>query len=517
MSRPTQTELHALAEALDTLLAGQARIEKIWRPARELMLLKVKGLTPARLLIDVTSGHPRVVMTERYPPAPSAPDRTTIRFRKQLENRRVVSVRADARALTFELAPRGGTEGALRVQLAGRYLNIALLQTVEGADGSESLEPMPWVESALALDPDSPPLREGAPTLGQPPLNTAHHAHAYLVAEASKAWADYDARVVGVALARGQRDLAKVRKRLLGNATDIERRLAAAAGSEAHRHEGDLLKTALGRIAPKATYVEVSDWLAPDGAHRRLALDPSLTAVENMERRYALYRKGQRAIPHLNAQLDALTDALITAVEPAEEILAEAAEAAGSLTGADENAAPRGLAVVASALERIDRLLDRFQLERPSRRTARNAARQAKVRGRRAVQPAALPYTAYETLDGTPVWVGKGAARNDELTFKHARGRDIWLHARDCAGSHVILRMAAGGEPKSDSLLDAALLAAWHSKARGETNVDVMWTWRKHIRKPKGAPPGRVTVAESRTLTVRDDPTRRARLYRTKR
>jgi predicted ribosome quality control (RQC) complex YloA/Tae2 family protein len=63
--------------------------------------------------------------------------------------------------------------------------------------------------------------------------------------------------------------------------------------------------------------------------------------------------------------------------------------------------------------------------------------------------------------------------------------------------------------------LDAALLAAWHSKLRHEAIIDVMWTRRKHVRKAKGAPSGQVTVSASKTISVREDPRRLERIYGT--
>ena len=85
---------------------------------------------------------------------------------------------------------------------------------------------------------------------------------------------------------------------------------------------------------------------------------------------------------------------------------------------------------------------------------------------------------------GAQILVGRGADRNDELTFQVARGNDLWLHARDVPGAHVIVPPAAGGRIDEQTLLDAATLAAHHSNARGEAQVDVGYTLRKHVRKP---------------------------------
>ncbi|MEI3429438.1 MAG: NFACT RNA binding domain-containing protein [Christensenellales bacterium] len=91
----------------------------------------------------------------------------------------------------------------------------------------------------------------------------------------------------------------------------------------------------------------------------------------------------------------------------------------------------------------------------------------------------------FNAADGTEIAVGKNALQNERLTLS-ARGEDIWLHAKDMPGSHVIIR-AEGREVSDDTLLTAARLAAFYSKARGVA-VPVDYTLRKFVKKPSGAP-----------------------------
>jgi predicted ribosome quality control (RQC) complex YloA/Tae2 family protein len=81
----------------------------------------------------------------------------------------------------------------------------------------------------------------------------------------------------------------------------------------------------------------------------------------------------------------------------------------------------------------------------------------------------------------------------------------VWLHARGAAGAHVILRWQRDAAPPKRDLEEAAVLAAWHSKARGSTVVPVDWTRRKYVRKPRGAAPGAVVVQRSETVFVRPE------------
>jgi predicted ribosome quality control (RQC) complex YloA/Tae2 family protein len=115
---------------------------------------------------------------------------------------------------------------------------------------------------------------------------------------------------------------------------------------------------------------------------------------------------------------------------------------------------------------------------------------------------------------GERILVGRGGVDNHALTFRVARGNDMWLHVRDSPGAHVVVpQPARGREPHPETLLDAAALAVHHSDLRGEPAAEVTLTQRKHVRAITGGPPGRVTVAGGRTLTVTDVPARVERLY----
>jgi predicted ribosome quality control (RQC) complex YloA/Tae2 family protein len=96
--------------------------------------------------------------------------------------------------------------------------------------------------------------------------------------------------------------------------------------------------------------------------------------------------------------------------------------------------------------------------------------------------------------------VGRGAKENHHITFGVARPEDLWLHARDAPGAHVILRDDEG-RAAADDLREGAEVAAFFSERMGEARVDVHVTRRKHIRPGKGGA-GRVTIGHSDTLRV---------------
>jgi predicted ribosome quality control (RQC) complex YloA/Tae2 family protein len=129
---------------------------------------------------------------------------------------------------------------------------------------------------------------------------------------------------------------------------------------------------------------------------------------------------------------------------------------------------------------------------------------------------ATLPYREYRTSGGLEIRVGRGSRANDELTFRRSRPTDVWLHARDVAGAHVILRWERPDEnPPAAAIAEAAVLAALFSRARTSGTVAVDWTRRKYVRKPRKSAPGLVIPERVRTVFVEPDPALERQLRRT--
>ena len=103
--------------------------------------------------------------------------------------------------------------------------------------------------------------------------------------------------------------------------------------------------------------------------------------------------------------------------------------------------------------------------------------------------------------DGYVIWVGRNSRQNEQLTFKTANAQDIWLHARDGPGAHVVIRN--DGRRISDALIaEAAAVAAWYSKQRSDANVPVVYTRVKYVKAIKGAGPGMATYRNESALNV---------------
>jgi predicted ribosome quality control (RQC) complex YloA/Tae2 family protein len=145
---------------------------------------------------------------------------------------------------------------------------------------------------------------------------------------------------------------------------------------------------------------------------------------------------------------------------------------------------------------------------------AREAGLEGGARGRpKAKGPVpAVPWRTFVSQDGWTMRVGKDARGNDRLTLHEAAPHDLFLHVRGASGSHVIVTTPRGKSVPKETLLDAAELACVHSQRAKAEHNEVDYTERRYVRKPRGSPAGLVELERSKTLRVRRDDARRARL-----
>jgi predicted ribosome quality control (RQC) complex YloA/Tae2 family protein len=107
--------------------------------------------------------------------------------------------------------------------------------------------------------------------------------------------------------------------------------------------------------------------------------------------------------------------------------------------------------------------------------------------------------------EGYEILVGRNQRQNDRLTLTIARGSDLFMHAGGAPGSHVIIRSKGTGDFPKLTMLEAANLAVYYSKARNSRFVEVSWTRVKNVRKPRGAKPGLVYLSRHKILAIEPD------------
>lgn len=295
------------------------------------------------------------------------------------------------------------------------------------------------------------------------------------------AWPRADAARPGVLPGRGTLDAEYLERKLRRRIRDLEKRRAALQRQlegESADHFRDLGHLLLARERDVPRGAETVSLEGFDGSPVTVPLDPRLTAIQNAERYYDRARRRERAARAMPERLKRTADR-IARLEAGLETLGTSGPSGG-------------------LWELIGESPERTEVSR--------------AQGRAGIDEL-LPYRRYRSSGGLEIRVGRSARANDALTFKHSAPNDIWLHAQQAAGAHVILRWERRDQnPPLADLTEAAVLAALRSEARHSGMVAVDWTRRKYVRKPRKAAPGVVAPERVSTLFVEPDPGTESRL-----
>jgi predicted ribosome quality control (RQC) complex YloA/Tae2 family protein len=492
-------ELALLVEELEGILEG-CRVKKIYGipPGDLLFRFHRDREDDLNLSVVLDSPLPRLTLVDERPDAPRRPAPFVELLRRELKGGRLIGLDtipgdrvvrmrfrvrsgdgdAEERRVFVELLP------ALRNLVVTDGANVVKLALRKGSARR------PQARDSTYLPPEPPP-RRAAPEKdpfaflgGRPPAGGLSSAIEQEAANQERSDAEESqARVLMDGLRRGAKRL----RRLLHK---LEAELDSLPDATELRRRGEILKVNLGRIPRRSDSVTLPDWSSGSEELVTIPLDPRLGARGNCEHLFKLAKKADRARPRVEARLAECRER-ITATQ---EILARAAEAT-------DPEALEGLAEEARARHLI----------RSRAGGALEGAHAGQREGAGGSGPR-LPYRIFISKDGVEILVGRTAADNDVLTFQVARGNDYWFHVADHPGSHVVVR--GDRELPHETLLDAATLAAHYSRGGRGGACDVSWTRRKWVKKFKGARAGQVLLAERKTIRVRPDPERLARLRR---
>lgn len=267
---------------------------------------------------------------------------------------------------------------------------------------------------------------------------------------------------------------ASARKVLQNNIERCEKKLALYADAlnseeqmEKCRLYGELLTANLHSLKSGTDTAAVDNYYADPVERIAIPLDRQLTPGENAQRYYKKYQK-------LKAARD-------MAIVQREQTLSELNYLEGQLDNLTKCTAENELS------ELIEELKDQGYIKRDKG-------------GRKKMKLAASKPMHFVSSTGADIYVGKNNRQNDELTLRFASPNDIWMHTKNIPGSHVIVKGAS--EQDTATMTEAALLAAYYSRARGSENVAVDYTPRKYVKKPAGAKPGMVIYTTNKTAYV---------------
>lgn len=242
--------------------------------------------------------------------------------------------------------------------------------------------------------------------------------------------------------------------------------LEDSENSDDYRIKGDLLYASLHLMQKGMTSVEVDNYY--DNTKMKITLDPKLDPKANAQKYYQKYQKAKNSIDVLHQQIELTEkeidyfDSLITAMAQASYY---------------------------DALEIKEELENEGYLKKKKQRNT--------IRKKRIPQ-----FKKYLTKDGIEIDIGKNNLQNDYLTFKYAHRYDMWFHAKDMPGSHVIVKAQDLDEY---TIRLAAKIAAYYSKGKNSSSVPVNYTLVKTLKKPAGSKPGKVILDNYKTIYIDPD------------
>jgi len=347
----------------------------------------------------------------------------------------------------------------LVIQLTGRTADVFLLDELNR--NIAILREQAQTRIHEFYQPPPRPLKESPATLqiapGPPSAQLDQH---FAALDAAKAF-DSKAKALRSKLTkaiRQQRTLSK----------NLQNDLAGHGDPEEHKKIGDLLLANIATAVRDGNKVTVTDYYTEGAPALKIEIDENNSLQDEAGFRFRQYTKAKRAAEEIAERLN--------------KIEQETVNLEGRLRQLD--------AIIQS---RDETALESFEKPAPApRATQKKSTKLEKISGVR----------RYLSTDGYEILVGRAARDNDNLTFRVAQPNDLWMHAGDYPGSHVVVRNPTRKEIPQRTIIEAAQLAGRFSQASDDAKVVIHYTERKFLSKPKGAAPGLVRLSRFRSITV---------------
>ncbi len=551
----TRAITHELTEQL-----SQGKITKIYQPFPTELIFVIRSKRKSkRVLISANASFPRIHLTEQQYENPKAPPMFCMLLRKHLEGGVIDRIEQTGleRIITFHIASRNEigdiTHKLLIVEIMGRHSNISLVDTdsniildcVKHIPPAQNRHRTLLPGSAYVFPPEqhkTNPLKADEDTLirkldfntgklerqivqkfeGISPLAANeiisraklgdrsslassfvavmndvknHTYHPVMTATDKKEYFS----VIELTHLKGENTRFETisslldryffgkaeRDRVKQQATDLEKflrnelkknqqklpklkeTLSNSEKAETFKLYGELITANIYQLSRGVKEAELPNYYDEDGGTVKVPLDNQKTPSENAQHYFKRYNKLKNSIQYVHEQIAETNDE----IKYLESLLQQLESAS------------------ASDVEEI-----REELEEGHYLKKKTRQKQKKNK-----KPAIEHYRSSSDLD---IWVGKNNKQNDYLTNKFASPNDIWLHTKDIPGSHVVIR---SNNPDETTLMEAANIAAYFSKAKHSGSVPVDYTFIKHVKKPSSSKPGFVTYDNQKTLYVTPD------------
>lgn len=465
-------QLGLLVSEIKTDLSGGMIRNIDQADANTLLFEIVQGGQCHRLLFSAHRNFARFHLVRKKTPQTKMPLGFCQLLRAHLRHKRIETIQQKNGDRIIEMCCRWSKESTKSIrflaELTGTCANFYLLDT-EGK-----------ILGLLRQAPTSRGLYRGAVYIPPPLHNTPRFQETQIVPILSSIFPlNHAVEVFFFALERQERE-AREEKALLAHFDNaikyfqkrrrrFQARLRASDKSLKFRAYGEYLKYHLHEILPGANSFVYPDPLMPGQAECIVTLNPALSATKNMAQFFKRYKKAVTE-KSIHLALLAKTEADLKQLK------------------AGKNTVMEGTPLV---LEEFPLLS--AKIKPPTKKPKKGLQ-------------------VYLSSDNLRLMVGRNSLENDELTFRIARGNDLWFHVRGVSGSHLIVRMAKLKNLPPLTLLEAATLALYFSRYRKEGKGEVMYTYKKYLQRPKKGKPGAVICSQEKTIFIEIDPARLSKI-----
>lgn len=465
------SDLEQVLQEISPALRG-GWIQKIHQPSARMLVfdVRVPGQTH-RLLMSCETNSVRLHVTTRSHLNPPTPPPFCQFFRAHFQGARIDDIRQISNDRIVELALTG-KEGASTIvcELTGKSANLLVLtadrRIVRDLSHQRALVGQPYIHPTTRTSgQERAPARFSGVAGSQFPIS-AEIDNYYQERETAQA-------VVQVKETR-IRFLKKAIKKELRLIEAWQRDLSKATAYQGYARYGELIKANLSQMKRGDDHIEVTDYFDELLPHICIPLDSTKSAQGNMDDYFRKHRKYLAAERELKPRIERTEHHLKQLREELKDVEQEGWRPPDQLPPQPDHL--------------------------PSKR--------ASVARRRAPNERHGSFRRFTSTDGLPMFVGRNARENDDLTFGLAKSDDLWLHARGVPGSHVVVRLDKGTDPPFETLCDAATLALLYSDLKKSGKGEVIYTRRKWVKKAKGQAPGAVIVTQEKSLYISLDKAR---------
>lgn len=236
-----------------------------------------------------------------------------------------------------------------------------------------------------------------------------------------------------------------------------------------YKQIGDILAANLYMLTEKQNSVTLKNFY-DNNNDITITLNPSISINDNIQKYYKLHSKAKTAMVMNKQRIEKLKEDLYYFLEI--QTSTNYADKISTLLEIKEELVSQKILEDTQHVEKKQKIKNTIELDR-------------------------------EEINGYTIFIGKNNKQNDYIVSKISRPNDIWMHAQNMPGSHILIKLPPGEEtPPDNILLRGAQLAAYYSQGRNSKKVEILYTKRKYLKKPPGAKPGYVTYTEEKTIVV---------------